>query len=191
LRTVGLTGGIGSGKSIVARILEAMGFPVYYSDLRAKQLTDTEPSIREGLISLVGPDVYENGSLNRSFLAEKIFNDDSLRVQVNELIHPAVRRDFDQWKNEQEGVLVFNEAAILFETGAYTRFNKNVLITAPVELRIKRVMNRDFTKRMEVESRISKQWPDDKKIPLADFVITNDDRQPLLTQVEKMIKELS
>lgn len=191
MKTIGLTGGIGSGKTIVARILEAMGYPVYYSDLRSKQLTNENTLIREGLITLFGYEVYDDGELNRTFLAEKIFNDDSLRKKVNDLIHPVVRNDFELWRAGRTTSIVFNEAAILFETGAFKRFDSNVLVVAPKELRIKRVMARDFVKKEEVELRISKQWSDDKKIDLADFVIVNDDHKPLIDQVEKMLEKLS
>lgn len=191
MKTIGLTGGIGSGKTIVARILEAMGYPVYYSDLRSKQLTNENTLIREGLITLFGSEVYDDGELNRTFLAEKIFNDDSLRMKVNDLIHPVVRNDFELWRAGRTTSIVFNEAAILFETGAFKRFDSNVLVVAPKELRIKRVMARDFVKKEEVELRISKQLSDDKKIDLADFVIVNDDHKPLIDQVEKMLEKLS
>lgn len=168
-----------------------MGYPVYYSDLRSKQLTNENTLIREGLITLFGYEVYDDGELNRTFLAEKIFNDDSLRKKVNDLIHPVVRNDFELWRAGRTTSIVFNEAAILFETGAFKRFDSNVLVVAPKELRIKRVMARDFVKKEEVELRISKQWSDDKKIDLADFVIVNDDHKPLIDQVEKMLEKLS
>jgi dephospho-CoA kinase len=188
---IGLTGGIGSGKSVVAKILSAMGYPVYYSDVRSKFITETDPEIRTGLIYLFGQEVFDEKGLNRSFLAKMIFNDDEKRLAVNQLIHPKVRADFDHWVEQQNSTIVFNEAAILFETGAYKRFDKNVLVSAPTEVKIKRVIKRDNTFREEVLSRMSKQWSDEKKIPLADIVIINDDRSPLIAQVEKMIVELN
>lgn len=191
MKKIGLTGGIGSGKSVVARILMAMGYPVYFSDDRSKFITENDPDIRAGLINLVGQDVFNEKGLNRSFLAQQIFKDDSKRLAVNGLIHPKVRNDFDQWAKRQKSTLVFNEAAILFETGAYQRFDHTVLVTAPSEIKIDRVIKRDSTIREDVLARMSKQWPDEKKLPLADFVLMNDDRTPLITQIEEMVAKFS
>lgn len=191
MKRIGLTGGIGSGKSVVAKILMAMGYPVYFSDERSKFITDTDPEVRQGLISLFGTEVFTEAGLNRSFLARQIFNDDAKRLLVNQLIHPKVRADFDEWVRSQNSKLVFNEAAILFETGAYKRFDKTVLVTAPMDLKIERVMKRDNTFREEVLIRMSKQWPDEQKIPYADKVLVNDDQTPLISQIEEMIAEFS
>lgn len=191
MKKIGLTGGIGSGKSVVARILMAMGYSVYFSDDRSKFITENDPDIRAGLINLFGQDVFNEKGLNRSFLAQQIFKDDSKRLAVNELIHPKVRNDFDQWAKRQKSTLVFNEAAILFETGAYQRFDHTVLVTAPSEIKIDRVIKRDSTVREDVLARMSKQWPDEKKLPLADFVLMNDDRTPLITQIEEMVAKFS
>ncbi len=191
MKRIGLTGGIGSGKSTVARILIAMGYPVYFSDDRSKSLTDTHPEIRQGLTELIGNHIYKGNQLDRSALALAIFSDEALRVKVNQLIHPIVRLDFDGWVDEQNHEIVFNEAAILFETGAAERFDAMVLVTAPEELRISRVMQRDQCTREEVVNRINQQWMDEQKIKLADAVIVNDDVQPLIKQVENMLIQLA
>lgn len=191
MKKIGLTGGIGSGKSTVARILLAMGYPVYFSDDRSKQLTQTHPGIRKGLTELIGEQIYKDNQLDRSALALAIFSDDALRVKVNQIIHPIVRYDFDNWINEQTNPLVFNEAAILFETGASERFDAMVLVTAPEELRIQRVMKRDLCSREEVVNRINHQWTDVQKMQLADVVLVNDDVQPLIKQVEHMLTQLA
>ncbi len=190
MKRIGLTGGIGSGKSTVARILMAMGYPVYFSDDRAKFLTDTNLSIRNGLTELIGNHIYKGNQLDRSALALAIFSDEALRVKVNQLIHPIVRLDFDGWVEAQTHEMVFNEAAILFETGAAERFEAMVLVTAPEELRISRVMQRDQCTREEVANRINRQWTDEQKIKLADAVIVNDDVHPLIKQVEHMLTQL-
>jgi dephospho-CoA kinase len=190
VKRIGLTGGIGSGKSVVARVLMAMGYPVYFSDERSKFVTENDLEIRKGLVNLFGKEVFNVKGLNRSFLAKQIFNDDTKRLSVNQLIHPKVRADFDHWAEQQNSVIVFNEAAILFETGAYKRFDKNVLVTAPLDVRIGRVLERDKTSKEEVISRISKQWTDEEKIPLADYILVNDGKTPLIGQIEKMILEL-
>ena len=191
MKKIGLTGGIGSGKSTVAHILLAMGYPVYFSDDRAKYLTDNNETIRAGLIALLGEQIYVNALLDRKALAAAIFSDDGLRQKVNELIHPIVREDFDQWVVAQTHTLVFNEAAILFETGAFERFDAMVLVTAPVDLRIQRVVKRDNCTSEEVLRRIHNQWSDERKEELADVVLRNDDVHPLIEQVEKMLHALN
>ena len=190
MKIVGITGGIGSGKSLVAKSLEAMGYPVYFSDERSKDLVDSDPEIQKELIELIGTEVYQQGRLNRPFLAEKIFSNDDLRLKVNQIIHPRVRAVFANWVTEQQSPMVFNEAAILFETGAYKNFDKMVLVTAPEELKIERVMKRDKCSREIVQERMAKQWKDEAKIPMADYVLVNDDRTPLLAQIEKLVLEL-
>ena len=191
MKKIGLTGGIGSGKSTVAHILLAMGFPVYFSDKRSKQLTQEHPEIRKGLTELIGEQIYKGDQLDRSALALAIFSNDALRLKVNQIIHPIVRLDFDLWVSEQTNPLVFNEAAILFETGASERFDAMVLVTAPEELRIQRVMKRDLCSREEVVNRIKHQWTDEQKMHLADVVIVNDDVHPIIKQVEHMLTQMA
>lgn len=190
MKKIGLTGGIGSGKSYVAFILEKMGFPVYYSDLRAKELTNHHPEIQEGLISFFGYSIYEAGELNRKLLAEHIFSNDENRLKVNALIHPIVRNDFSDWAHKQTSKLIFNEAAILFETGANRQFDAMILVTAPELDRIERVLLRENCTEEEVVSRIRKQWPDSEKRKLTPFVIENDGKKPLLQQIEEVIEQL-
>ena len=190
MKKIGLTGGIGSGKSTVAHILLAMGYPVYFSDDRSKQLTQTHPEIRKGLTELIGEQIYKGNQLDRSALALAIFSNDALRLKVNQIIHPIVRLDFDLWVAEQTNPIVFNEAAILIETGASERFDAMVLVTAPEELRIQRVMKRDLCSREEVMNRIKHQWTDEQKMKLADVVIVNDDVHPIIKQVEHMLTQL-
>lgn len=188
---IGITGGIGSGKSFICAILQKMGYPVYFSDLESKKISDTNLAIRVALIDLFGDNIYDNNKLNRPLLASKIFesNSDDLRLKVNSIIHPHVRAGYQNWKNEQNSSFVFNEAAILFETGAYKNFDKTILVTAPEELRIKRVMDRDSVSKQDVEARIAKQLSDTEKIKLADFVIYNDGR-PVLEQIEEIIEKI-
>jgi dephospho-CoA kinase len=188
---IGLTGGIGVGKSVVAKILESMGFAVFYSDFEAKELVNRDEFIRKELSELVNEDLYQTGELDRKRLAALIFGSSQLRAQVNNVIHPRVRAHFKAFCDAQpDQQLIFNEAAILFETGAYNQFDKNVLVTAPDKLRIHRVMKRDSISEQEVHNRINAQWSDDKKRALADFVIVNDEQKPLLDQVEKMVDQL-
>lgn len=187
---IGITGGIGSGKSYICGILEKMGYSVYYSDKASKQLTVTNETIRKGLIQLLGETVYQNNKLNKEFLASKLFGNDVIREQVNSIIHPVVRADFNKWAEQQTSPIVFNEAAILIETGSYKTLDFTVVVTADKELRIQRTMTRDNISREEVLSRMSKQWEDEEKIKYADFVIYNDER-PLLIQLEEMVLKIS
>ena len=190
MKRIGLTGGIGSGKSYIAGVLEKMGYPVYYSDEQAKVLTDTHPEIRAGLISRFGTGIYSEGILNRKELAAHIFNSESDRIFVNQLIHPVVRADFDRWCAEQHTALVFNEAAILFETGAYQQFDATVLVIAPLETRIERIMQRDRCTHEQAEARINSQWNDEQKIPLANAIVSNNGEEAVLIQVEHITETL-
>ncbi len=190
MKKIGVTGGIGSGKSFVANIIEKMGYPVYYSDVRSKELTNTNPIIRQGLIHLVGKNVYFDGELDKKILAEAIFSNDEMRLKVNQLIHPIVRQDFEDWAKAQTNDLIFNEAAILFETGAYRNFDATVLIYAPIELRLKRVLKRDIITKEEVLARINNQMSDEEKLKMTPYSILNDGESPLLKQIEEVIESL-
>ena len=191
MKRIGITGGIGAGKSLVAEIIKAMGYPVYNSDERAKELTDSNPKIKEGLIHLFGEEIYQNGTLNKFALAQAIFSDESLREKVNALIHPIVREDFNLWALAQNNSLVFNESAILFETGSFKNFDAIILVYAPIELRIKRIMKRDNCSENEVLKRMNSQFSDEEKYQLTEFRVLNDEQTPLLVQVEKIILNVS
>ena len=186
---IGLSGGIGSGKSTVAGILAKMGYPVFYSDQEAKRLYDENPVLQKQLVDLFGPAIYRDGQLNKAFLAQQLFSSAELKAQVTALVHPLVRKAFEVWAQQQASDLVFNEAAILFETGAYKDFDATVLVTAPIETRIERVQKRDLISREAVLQRIANQWPDSKKMNLTPYIITNDG-QPLLQQIEDVISKL-
>lgn len=173
MKIVGLTGGIGSGKTTVAKLFGELGIPVYNSDMEAKKLTNTSKAIREELIDLLGNETYKNGSLDRKFMADKIFNDKNLLLKVNAIIHPRVAEHFKKWVSQQKSKYVIKEAAILFESGSNAYCDVVILVTAPKEERISRVMKRDQVSREEVEARISNQWPDEKKMELSDYVIEN------------------
>lgn len=188
---VGITGGIGSGKSVVSSILKSLGYPVFNSDEISKSIVNADSEVRAELTALFGEDLYLKGELNKVRLAQIIFAEDTAREKVNSIIHPRVREKFDAFVNESNSKIVFNEAAIFFETGAFKKFDKMILVTADDELKIRRVMRRDGLSENDVKARMSKQWTDDKKIPLADFVIINNEQKPLLNQIEKILSELS
>lgn len=188
---IGVTGGIGSGKSTVCKIIEALGYPVFYSDLESKKLMLENSSVIQEVKNLFGDDAYLDGELNRAFLASKVFRDKSLLTKLNNIIHPAVREEFAQFsKKNTEKSLIFNEAAILFETGAFRNFDFNILVVAPKDSRISRIMNRDNATEEQIISRMNNQWEDDKKIPLADYVIQNSDSDDLESQIRAIIANL-
>lgn len=187
---LGITGGIGSGKSVVASLLSLRGVPVYVADTESKLLTDTSPLIREKLTALLGNDLYTNTGLNRKLLASKIFNNPDCLRQVNSIIHPEVNRHFAEWTHKQVAVICAIESAILFESGFDKVVDKSLMVFAPLELRIERAIARDQVSREEVVRRIGNQLPDEIKKDRSNFVIYNDDRQALLPQVDKLLTYL-
>jgi dephospho-CoA kinase len=182
---VGITGGIGSGKTTVCRIFETLGIPVYYADDRAKALMNGDENIRKQVIALFGTDAYlTDGQLNRKFIAEKVFQNQPLLAQLNAIVHPAVFNDSQQWfmQHEHKPYTLY-EAAILFESGSYLFLDKTITVFAPLDVRVARTMKRDNASKEEVMERVSKQLPEEEKIKKADFVIYNDHSTPLIEQV--------
>jgi len=187
---VGITGGIGSGKSTVCAVLQAMNYPVYNSDQRAKELMESDPVIQQALIDTFGEKVVEKGTLNRSYLSKIIFSDPLQRERINNIVHPAVRADFISWSLRQNTAIVFQESALLFETGSYQLFDYNVLVVAPIEDRIQRVLLRDQTEREAIQLRMNNQLLDEEKMPLADFIIENSKQSVVLPQILQLLEEL-
>ena len=183
---IGLTGGIGSGKTTVANIFKQLGAPVYFSDDRAKDLMLNNQFLRESLISLLGDKVIIDGVLNRSYIASKVFSNPKELIKLNALVHPFVQKDFDVWSASQNSFYVLKEAAILFETGADKFFDKVVLVESPEDLKVSRVMLRDRMTKEEVLMRMSKQWSDNQKRTNADYIIYNDEKTPLINQILKL-----
>lgn len=182
---LGITGGIGSGKTTVCKIFETLGIPIYYADERAKHLMSHDPELMAGIVDLFGPEAYlEPQVLNRAHIAKVAFNDKNKLDQLNALVHPAVGRDGLAWQAAQQNVpYTLKEAALLYESGSYRSLDKIIVVTAPLEVRIARVMTRDGAKREDVEARIAKQMPEAEKVRLADFVVHNDGQQALIPQV--------
>lgn len=190
-QSIGITGGIGSGKSMVCKVLESLGYPVFYADTAAKKVMQEDEQLRREINALLGAESYLGVEVNKPFIAAKIFGSDELRTALNALVHPAVWRAFDAWKAQQSQSLVFNESALMFETGSYKRFDRTVLVTAPEETRIERVMQRDGITRDEVLARIAKQLPDAEKQQLADMIIRNGAGDKLVPQVLELLAELT
>ena len=188
---VGLTGGIGSGKTTVAQMFESYGVPVYNSDERAKELMVKSGDLVDEIKSLLGEAAYTRNGLNREYVARKVFADKDLLNSLNGLVHPAVRNDFNRWASEQNAPYVIQEAAILFENGAYEKFDSMILVTAPKMVRLKRIMQRDKESEDHILARMSHQWEDSKKLPLAHFVIENTDLEMTKAEVRKIHKNLS
>jgi dephospho-CoA kinase len=183
---VGLTGGIGSGKTTVANFFLELGVPVYIADFEAKKLMNRSMVIKRKLIALFGDEAYINGNLNRPFLADKIFNDRSLLQKMNSIVHPKVKAHFNRWVKKQDSPYVIKEAAILFENGSYEHFDFLITVTADEELRIERVLKRDNTTREKILSIIDNQWDDAQKLALSDYEITNHDLHKTENQVNKI-----
>ncbi|WP_018343635.1 dephospho-CoA kinase [Cytophaga aurantiaca] len=185
---VGITGGIGTGKSTVCRIFSILGIPVYDADSRAKWLTENHPDIRKGLIAAFGSEVFKDNVLNRPYLASVAFADDSKTAALNAITHPAVRRDFNDWANAQSNApYIIKEAALFYEADTAKEMNEMIVVTSPTSLRIERVLHRD-THRNEKQVRdiMNRQIPDAEKIELADHVIFNDEEQLLIPQILRL-----
>ncbi|MFD0861889.1 dephospho-CoA kinase [Sungkyunkwania multivorans] len=190
MMVVGLTGGIGSGKTTVAVMFEKLGVPIYIADVEAKKLMNEEEDVKHKVIELLGPEAYVEGELNRSYIASKVFFDKELLVRLNNIVHPAVGDHFDRWKEKQKAPYVIKEAAVLFENDAYKLCDKIITVMAPVEVRISRVLERDDTTRDAIEARISNQWTDEEKTALSDYVIHNVLLEDTQKQVAKIHAEL-
>jgi dephospho-CoA kinase len=180
---IGLTGGIGSGKSTVSKIFEQLRAPVYYADKEAKRLMNEKEELRTRIVDLLGEKSYDGERTNNTYIASVVFNSEEKLQELNRIVHPAVRNDFMEWLKPHSAAYVVEEAAIIFEAGIEESFDYIVFVSAPEDLRIRRVMERDQVSREQVEKRIQMQWPEEKKINGSDFVITNDINDMLLPQV--------
>lgn len=188
---IGITGGIGSGKSVVATLLRLYGIPVYIADEESKRLTNSSPVIRRALVDLVGEAVYDaDGKLDKPRLANFIFGQPEHLARVNAIIHPEVNRDFLDWSERQEKAFCAIESAILFESGFDRIVDVKLMVLAPLEIRLERAIARDHASREALERRIKSQMADEEKASRSDFVIHNDGRQALIPQVENFIEWL-
>ena len=180
---VGLTGGIGSGKSMVARIFEVFGIPVYYADEAARQLQNNDPELKRGIIGIFGPQAYREGKLDRKYISGLVFQDKGKLDQLNALVHPATIHDAGRWMKQQTAPYAIKEAALIFESGSQRDLDYVIGVTAPESLRIKRTMQRDSISAEEVMKRMENQLQDRIKMRLCDFVIHNDEHELLIPQV--------
>lgn len=188
---IGITGNIGSGKSYICNIFETKGIPVYYSDIETKKLY-CDSIIKEMIVNRLGCDVYSNNeSINKALLAQLIFEDKSNLKFIEDLLYPALFQRFDEWCKHQNAPFVLFESAILFEKKLSNRFDKIVFITAPEDIRIQRVINRDKCTIDDVKSRMRLQWSDEVKTPKADYVIVHDGNDDVDEEVNELIISLS
>jgi len=187
---VGLTGGIGSGKTTVGKLFAELGVPVYNSDREARRLMEESGKVREAIKALLGEQAYRGNSPDRAYIAGKVFGNTDLLELLNAIVHPAVKADFKNWVGQQQNPYLIQEAAILFENGSYHEFDKIVLVRAPREERIRRIGERDGSSREEIEVRMAHQWDDARKIALADYVIENLDLENTRFEVEKIHRHL-
>jgi dephospho-CoA kinase len=175
MKVVGLTGGIGSGKTTVANFFAEQGVPVYIADVEAKKLQNESKTVIEQITALFGPDAYKDGILDRKFVSGKVFNDPEKLEALNNIVHPQVVLHFDRWKENQDSDYIIYEAAILFEKGGYKKCDYTILVVADHETKIDRLKKRDKSEISEIKARMDHQWSDEKKLNLADFVIENKD----------------
>ncbi len=189
---IGVTGGIGAGKSTICEIFSNLDIPVYNADQRARFLMENDPELISKIKNEFSGEAYLENGLNRSFLSKKVFNDETQLKKLDDLVHPAVFRDFDLWvKDHQSKELVVKEAALLFESGSYKDLDKVILVYCPLEIRINRILLRDeYRNRSDVEKIIEKQMSDTEKKKLADFVIVNDDQRTVIPQVMEILEKL-
>ena len=189
---VGITGGIGSGKTIICKVIETMGYPVYYADEKAKILINTNKNIISALKNKFGDDIYSSVNLlNKERLAQLIFNHPENLQFVNQLVHPEVINDFLSWSEKQKSTIVFQEAALIIEAEVYKKLDYTISVIAPEEIRINRVIERDNTSKEDVINRMKNQVTDEIRTEISDFIIYNDDKQLILPQILNILKQIT
>ncbi len=190
MKVVGLTGGIGSGKTTVAGFFSELGVPVYIADVEARKLQNESPEIKERIIAIFGTSAYKEDILDRTYISGKVFNDPEMLEALNNIIHPQVAAHFENWKKKQAAPYVIYEAAILFEKGGYKKCDLSILVIADRADKIKRIQERDKSQISEIEARMNNQWSDEKKLKLADIVIENKDLSNTQKEVRKIHQNL-
>lgn len=189
-KIIGLTGGIGSGKTTVANYFSALDVPVYIADIEAKKLMKRSKIIKRKLKQLFGEAAYLDNVLNKPFIADQIFNNKELLQKMNAIIHPKVAKHFSNWVKKQTSPYVISEVAILFENGSYKKYDYIITVIAPEEVRLKRVISRDASSEKKVKAIMANQWSDEKKVELSDYVINNTDLEKTKQIVSEIHKEI-
>lgn len=191
MKRLGITGGIGSGKSVVSEVFRCLGIPTYDADSASKRLITTDESLKQALKRLLGDDIYTHEGLDKKRMAQLIFNDEQLLKQVNAVIHPAVFNDFKNWCDNQKTKVVACETAILFECGMEKHVDHVVTVTASLQTRVERCMVRDHATAEQINARIANQMDQEEKVKRSHFVIDNDGDRPLLPQIKEIIERIS
>ncbi|MBL7736599.1 MAG: dephospho-CoA kinase [Chitinophagaceae bacterium] len=187
---IGITGGIGSGKTTIARIFETLRIPVYYADDAAKKIMNEDDSLKKQIIQHFGSEAYKEGKLDREYLSALVFRDSRRLTLLNSIVHPATIRNSNRWMKEQSGPYALREAALIFESGVQGQLDYVIGVSAPAELRIRRAMERDGISREKVLERMARQINESIKMKLCDFIIVNDERQPVIPQVLQLHRQL-
>ncbi len=190
MKIIGLTGGIGSGKSKILSVFSSYGIPCYESDRRAKWLMQMDAELKSQIKSFFGDQIYENNQFNQRKLAKLVFANKGKLEALNSLVHPRVKMDFKSFVSQQDTPYIIKEAAILFETGGEKDCDATILVTAPEKLRLQRVLNREKISSMDLKARINNQWSDSRKIPLADYIINNIDWDKTLKKIDEIHQNL-
>ncbi len=191
MKLVGITGGIGSGKSLVSKILETMGYAVYDSDLQAKALY-FKTAIKQEVVALLGPHSYHtDGSLNKAFIGAKVFSDQHLLHQLEDILHPAVKQDFLDWQTQhQHSTILFKESALIFEKQLNKDLDAVILVVSSMEARMQRLMQRDHVTEVEIRARMDKQWSDAEKLKQTQLVVKNDEESLILPQIIEILRKI-
>ncbi len=190
MTVVGLTGGIGSGKTTVAAMFKELGVPVYNSDKEARHLMNTSKKVVQAITRLLGPEAYSNSKLNSVYVADQVFRNTEILLKLNAIVHPEVRKHFLAWMKKQQAPYVIQETALIFENASQNFYDKIILITAPKKERIQRVKHRDGISEKNVLSRIENQWNDSLKIPLSDFVVENRNLHETKSKIQEIHQRL-
>jgi dephospho-CoA kinase len=187
---IGITGGIGCGKTTVSKVFETLGIPVYYADAEAKRLIENDPALIHDMTQAFGSACYVDGVYQRAYIAQLIFNHPDQRKKLNDIIHPHTIRDAEQWMNKQQAPFTLKEAALIFESGAEKQLDFIIGVSAPMELRIQRVMQRDGLSKADIITRINAQMDEALKLSKCNAILINDESTLLLPQIEKLYQEL-
>ncbi|MFW5852229.1 MAG: dephospho-CoA kinase [Bacteroidota bacterium] len=188
---VGLSGGIGSGKTSVSKVFRNIGIPVYYADIEAKKLMNSEPALISEITSILGSQAYTNGTINKEYIAQEIFSDSEKRKKIESFVHVTVKKDYKLWVLKQQAAFVIHENALMFARNTYTNFDKSIYVYCPANMRAQRIAQRDNISEYEIQQRMSAQATDSECIEKADFVIHNDNTEliiPQITQIYSTIK---
>ena len=190
MNKIGITGGIGSGKTYVASVFQSLGIPIFNADIQAKKLMTSSRKLIKLVKEEFGNDIYKDSDLNKEKLASIVFSDSDKLQKLNSLVHPIVKEEFNNWYKKQTSPYVIKEAAILFESNSHIGLDAVICVSAPLDLRMKRLLNRDDYSEKEIKKRIENQISQEEKEKLSDYIIVNDEKELLLPKIIKIHKEL-